>query len=110
MTCGGVPIGGCEGVDSGGDGSVGDDPPQPAPIPTTAINTESPPRRFHLVHTADTILQLMSWSSIDQRANWPGFFYLIMCLSERSFSRQISSINSASAIKRSLIVTVHGFV
>jgi hypothetical protein len=31
-------------------------------------------------------------------------------LSERPFSRQISSINSASAIRRSLIRTVHGFV
>jgi len=34
----------------------------------------------------------------------------VMCLRERSFSRQISSINSASAIRRSLIVTVHDFV
>ena len=40
----------------------------------------------------------------------PAATYYFMCCRERSFSRQISSINSASTIKRSLIVTVNDFV
>ena len=33
-----------------------------------------------------------------------------MCCRDRSFSRQTSSINSVSTMRRSLIMTVHGFV